>query len=221
MNAGAATRLAVFDLDGTLTRHDTYVSFVGAALRRWPARALRLPAVLVPLLGYACRLLDRGALKGAILHLLLAGLDRRHLDAFAEAFAHAVLERGLHAEARQVLAGHLAAGDRLVLMSASPDLYVPRIGRLLGFHETVCTAVRWNGDRLDGRLAGANCRGAEKSHRLEALKARQPGASVIAYGNSASDLDHMASCEAAVYVNAGPREAERLAAAGIQVVQWH
>lgn len=221
MNGGAATRLAVFDLDGTLTRRDTYVSFVAAALRRWPVRALRLPAVLVPLLGYGCRVLDRGALKGAILHLLLSGLDRRRLEPFAEAFAHDVLARGLHAEAREVLAGHRAAGDHLVLMSASPDLYVPRIGRLLGFHETVCTAVRWDRDVLDGRLAGTNCRGAEKSHRLDALRARHPGASVIAYGNSTSDLDHMESCEAAVYVNARPREAARLAGAGIQVVQWH
>jgi phosphatidylglycerophosphatase C len=105
-------------------------------------------------------------------------------------------------------------------MSASPDLYVPRIGALLGFHESTCTEVRWKGDALDGRLAGPNCRGAEKSHRLQALRSRHPGASVVAYGNTASDLDHMRLCEASVYVNARGSEAGRLAAAGIRVVQW-
>ena len=34
---------------------------------------------------------------------------------------------------------HRARGDRLLLMSASTDLYVPRIGRALGFDETICT----------------------------------------------------------------------------------
>lgn len=221
MSAGAAPRLAVFDLDGTLTRSDTLVAFTAAALKRRPSRLWRLPLIVAPLLGYACGLLDRGALKGAVLHLLFAGLDRRTLDDVAAAFAREVVAARLHGEARATLAAHAGAGERLVLLSASPDLYVPRIGALLGFHETSCTAVRWNGDAFDGRLAGANCRGAEKSHRLQALRARHPGASVIAYGNSAADLDHMRLCDAAVYVNARGRAAEALAASGIRVVQWH
>ncbi len=220
MNAGAPPRLAVFDLDGTVTRSDTLVSFLAAVLMHWPSRMVRLPAVLVPLLGYAFRLLDRGALKGAVMHLLLAGLDRRRLEDIAASFAHEVLDTNLHGEARQIIAAHAAAGDRLVLMSASPDLYVPRIAALLGFHETTCTAVRWDGEAFDGRLAGPNCRGAEKSHRLQALRSRHPDMPVIAYGNSAADLDHMRLCEAAVYVNAKGREAERLSASGIRVVQW-
>ena len=220
MTPGAAARLAVFDLDGTVTRSDTLQFFLAAALRRWPLRLLRLPLLLLPLLGYACLVLDRGALKGSVLHLLLAGLDRRQVDQLAHAFAHDVVATHLHGEARAAIAGHLAAGDRLVLMSASPDVYVPRIATLLGFHECLCTALRWHGEAFDGHLAGPNCRGAEKSHRLTALKARHPGASVIAYGNTASDLDHMRSCEAAVYVNARPGTARKLAATGIHVVQW-
>jgi len=221
MSGGAAPRLAVFDLDGTLTRSDTLVSFVAAVLRRWPSRLLRLPAVLVPLAGYACGVLDRGALKGSVMHLLFAGLTRPQIDELAGEFAAETIRTHLHRESRGVIAAHAAAGDRLVLMSASPDLYVPRIATLLGFHESTCSAVRWAGDIVDGRLAGPNCRGAEKSHRLEALKARHPGASVVAYGNSASDLDHMRRCEAAVYVNARGAEAQRLAASGVRVVQWH
>lgn len=221
MSGGAAPRLAVFDLDGTLTRSDTLVSFIAAALMHWPARMLRLPAVLLPLLGYALRIIDRGALKGAVMHLLLAGLDRRRLEDIAGSFAYEVLDTSLHAEAREVIAAHKAAGDRLVLMSASPDLYVPRIGALLGFDETLCTAVRWEGEAFDGRLAGPNCRGPEKSQRLQVLRSRHPGLAAIAYGNTESDLDHMRLCESAVFVNAGRRLAQRLAATGIDLVQWH
>jgi phosphatidylglycerophosphatase C len=106
-------------------------------------------------------------------------------------------------------------------MSASPDLYVPRIAALLGFDETICTAVRWDGEAFDGRLAGPNCRGPEKSHRLQALRSRHPGLAAVAYGNAESDLDHMRMCDAAVFVNASGRLAQRLAASGIRVVQWH
>lgn len=216
-----APRLAVFDLDGTLTRRDSFIEFLWAALSRWPGRSWRLPLLLGPLLGFALRRLDRGALKGAILHRLFGGLRRAEVDSLSAVFARAIVARSLHREALDVIATHRAAGDRLVLMSASPDLYVPRIADELGFDEASCSAVRWKGEVLDGRLSGANCRGAEKTRRLRELRDAHAGWPAIAYGNSESDLEHMRLCESSVYVNArGPHRA-RLAAEGITLVDWH
>ena len=48
-------------------------------------------------------------------------------------------------DALAALQVHRAAGDHLVLLSASPDLYVPLIGRLLGFERTLCTEIRRGG----------------------------------------------------------------------------
>ena len=76
MTVETGRRLAVFDLDGTLTRGDTFVGFVAAALARWPARLLRLPLLVLPLFGFVLGRLDRGGTKGAILHALFAGLRR-------------------------------------------------------------------------------------------------------------------------------------------------
>jgi phosphatidylglycerophosphatase C len=214
-------RLAVFDLDGTLTRGDTFLQFVAAGLARWPARCWRLPGVVPPLLAFACGLWDRGRLKGALLRCLLGGVRREELEAFAAQFAHRVVSGRLHAQVPGVLARHRDAGDALVLMSASPDIYVPLIGRLLGFERTICTPIRWNADRLDGRLAGPNCRGPVKSQRVMELRREYAGLEVIAYGNTPSDLDHMRGCEAAVYVNARGALRQELQAAGIEVVSWH
>lgn len=214
-------RLAVFDLDGTLSRADTFFPFVTGLLLAQPARWFR--AVLVPLdiLLYLVGRLDRGALKGAILHTLFDGLPRATVVAWAAKFAAGALRDRMHAEGVAALHRHVQAGDHVVVLSASPDLYVPEIGRLLGAHETICTAVRWNGDRLDGRLAGPNRRDHEKARVLQALRAAHPGLSVIAYGNSPPDLVHMAQCEESVYVNATAAEAAGLAARGIRVVSWH
>jgi phosphatidylglycerophosphatase C len=216
-----APRLAVFDLDGTLTRRDTFGPFLQACLARWPLRAARVPLLLGSLAAFAGGTHDRGAFKGGVMHALLGGLDRDALGEAAQAHARDVVRRGLHVEAMEVLAAHRAAGDRLVLMSASPDLYVPLVGRELGFDEVHCTEVRWNGERLDGRLAGANCRDIEKSRRLAALRERHPGMAVIGYGNSGADLDHLRRCESAVYVNAPSRDRAGLEAMGLRLVQWH
>ncbi len=215
-----ARRLAVFDLDGTLTRADSFGPFVLGLLRRHPARALRVPMLLIPALGYLVRLTDRGGLKSAVIRLLFGNLPRDRIDGFAAEYAQRVISQGMYAEAIATLQSHVAAGDHVVLLSASPNLYVPRIGSLLGVNETHCTRIRWNGYRLDGRLEGRNRRDEEKLRVLEQLRAAHPGLPVVAYGNSSPDLVHMRQCEDAVYVNAGTELARHLAAERIRCVNW-
>jgi HAD superfamily hydrolase (TIGR01490 family) len=217
LNSGG---LAVFDLDGTIARHDTFGPFLWGYLWRRP---WRLPRALLALPAAARFGLnrDRGAFKGAVIHALLGGASRASLTRWAAHFVAVLIDRNLYAEALEAIAMHRARGDRLLLMSASTDLYVPRIGQALGFDETICTEVRWRADgRLDGRLATANCRGEEKRRCLAALIARDAPGRVYAYGDSAADLDHMCLAQEAFMVNASPRLAARLAP-HVQAVQWN
>jgi phosphatidylglycerophosphatase C len=216
----SAPRLAIFDLDGTLTRRDSFGPFVLGLLARHPARWLRLPLLLVPLFSYLLRQLDRGALKGAVLHTLFAGLHRQEVQHWAEQYAAHVVPRQMFAEAVSAFRAHLAAGDHVVVLSASPDIYVPSIAKQLGATEVICTAIRWQLDRLDGRLAGPNRRDLEKVRVLTELRRKFPGRQVIAYGNSGADLPHLLQCEAAVFVNANAGLAARLAAKGLRCVHW-
>ena len=115
---------------------------------------------------------------------------------------------------------HRRAGDRLVLLSASPDLYVPRIGALLGFATTICTEMIWHGERLDGALKTLNRRGEEKRRCIEALRAQYPAASIAAYGNSASDLPHLCVATHPLLVNGNSAARREAAARGVPVADW-
>ncbi len=113
----------------------------------------------------------------------------------------------------------------MILLSASPDLYVPRIAELLGFELALCTEIQWYSDprgedRLDGSLKTPNCRGEEKVRRLLALRRAYPGAQVVAYGNSASDLAHMVLAESALLVNGSAGARRAAATLGVPVMQW-
>ncbi|MEO8308932.1 MAG: HAD-IB family hydrolase [Pseudomonadota bacterium] len=211
----------MFDLDGTLTRGDTFKVFAGGLLARNPSRWIRVPLLLIPVLGFALRLIDNGGLKGAVMRVLFSGLRRSEIHAWAQQVARSVVEQRLFPEALAAFRAHLSAGDYTVIMSASPDLYVPLIARALGASECICTPVRWNGERLDGRLAGPNCRGGEKARILERLRQQHPGLPVIGYGNSGADVAHLTRCDEAVYVNARPRIRGRLEQLGFRCVQWH
>jgi phosphatidylglycerophosphatase C len=197
--------LAVFDLDGTITRRDTLGPFLWGYLRRYPRRLLRLLlATPAPFLFLINR--DRGALKGTIIRAALGGLSRETLEHWTDEFVQALIPRALYAEAVAAIARHRAQGDRLLMMSASTDLYVPRIAQMLGFDEVICSRVRWQDDgRLDGRLSSPNCRGQEKRHRLAEVVARDAPDKIYAYGNSGSDLPHMALAHESFLVNAPAR----------------
>lgn len=163
---------------------------------------------------------DRGALKAAFIRAALGGCSRALLEAWTARFVPRLIEHGVWPDALECIARHRAQGDRLVLMSASVDLYVPAIARALGFAEVLCTPLRWRGDTLDGALAGPNCRGAEKARALKELRGRHPGLGVTAYGNARSDLGHLCAADRGVLVNGGPqtrRAAERL---GLTCLTW-
>lgn len=217
--AGAGVPLAVFDLDGTLTRFDTLAPFLARCLLRRPWRLAGLLAVLPSLLLFLINR-DRGALKGSLLHLTLGGLSRDFLQRQATAFVAWLVPHGLFPEALAAIEHHRRAPHRLVLLSASTDLYVPLIGSALGMETVLCTRLRWRADgRLDGRLASANCRGEEKTRQLRALIERERPAAVYAYGNSASDLSHMQLAQEAFLVNATPPRGLPLPGS-VRCVRW-
>lgn len=184
--AGGA--LAVFDLDGTLVRGDTFLPFVvGYARAQRRYRALVTLPVWIGL--YAARLLPDYRAKQRVLMSCFRGESMAAVADFAAGFCERWVRPRLHEPVFARLTDHLAAGHRVVLLSASPDLYVEAVGRALGIDEVVCTRVRCTPGGWDGALDGPNCKGEQKLVRLRThLGAeRWPGES-YAYGDSASDL---------------------------------
>jgi phosphatidylglycerophosphatase C len=213
--------LVVFDLDGTISRHDTLLAYLTGFLRRnasrWPRVLLAVPA----LLGFSLGLVDRGRLKAAMMRAVFGGCSRKVIDAWTAAYVTQFLDRGAFADALTAIAKHRSNADTLVLMSASPDLYVPEIARRLGFTETICTGVLWQGEYLDGALITANCQGAEKARCFVAVCSRYPQLRTVAYANSKSDFDHLRLADEAWIINASSnlrREAER---EQFHCIAWH
>jgi len=213
--------VAVFDLDGTLTWRDTLRPFLCGYVARHPGRLLRFWRLPPAVAAYLLAGRDRALLKSRLIRIAMGGEPRTAVDRWADAYVASLQARGaFRAAALRCLERHRRAGDALILLSASPDLYVPRIGAALGFEWTICTEVRWRGDRLDGALATANRRGEEKGRCLQALRAEFPGRPITAYGDSPADLAYLGLADHGVLVNA--RGAARRAArtVGIAVDAW-
>ena len=225
MPGGRPAGVAVFDLDGTLTWRDTLLPYLAGYAARHPARLLRVWRLGIAL-GQFTVSRDRGLLKSRVIAALMGGVARPEIDAWSATFVEGMLGRRMfRSAALEALERHRAAGDHLILLSASPDLYVPRIGALLQFERTLCTELEWrttpaHGERLGGALLTPNRRGDEKARCIAWLRDQYPGLRLTAYGNSQSDIPHLRIVDQGMLVNgsaAARRQAQRC---GIAVGLW-
>ena len=157
--------LAVYDMDRTVTRRATYTPFLlHCAVRRAPWHLLFLPFVLLSMLAYVARLIDRAKLKEINHHLLLGSkIHPRDLQPLVESFADQQVATNVRPGARKAIARDKADGRRLVLATASYRIYADAIARRLGFDDVIGTgSVTGLDDRVHAKIAGENCYGPAK-----------------------------------------------------------
>jgi len=212
-------RIGLFDLDGTITRHDTLFPLVLRWLARRPWQLARLLLVVPAALRFLFDR-DRAALKQSLLRATMRGTPRAALAEFARGFVRDTIATGSFHDALSTVRRHRDAGHHLVLMSASVDFYVPEFARQLEFDQVISTEVRWKDDRLDGTLTSPNRRGEEKAQCLRALLAVRPDADTYAYGNSASDLPHLKLVRHGMLVNGSLAARREAAELGVSCVDW-
>lgn len=217
---GAPPRVAVFDLDVTLTRYDTFLPFVTGYRdqrpRGWPRVALRS----VRLLAF-WRWRQRSWVKERVLQAFMGGAKRARVEDWADTFTARLCEDALRDHGLRRLREHQDAGDRVILASASFDVYVQRIAELLGIDEVLASRVDWGDNgRLRG-IDGANCRDHEKLRRVRALLGDPAdGAGVTVYSDSHADLPLLSWAEVGVAVWPSRRLVHQVAGLGLEVQRW-
>jgi phosphatidylglycerophosphatase C len=188
--APPAVELAAFDFDGTLTRRDTLLPYLARYLG-WP-RFLGVLLLCSPwLAAYACRLMSNHKAKARLLLVSLGGRREQEIASWAADFAANYLPGQWQADMLARLRQHQQQGHRCVMVSASPGIYLHRVGEMLGLETVLCTELEVKDGALTGRLATPNCYGEEKVRRLQAWLASQGLNTPLVlhvYGDSRGDV---------------------------------
>jgi len=191
MTEQAQRTVAAFDFDGTITRRDTMLPFLSHTVG-WAPTATALAAISVPGIRVAVGRGSRQAAKEALFGRLLTGRPLASLEQAAESFADRLVTDGLRRDTLDRVQAHAAAGHELVVVSASPELWVAPVARRLGFTTVLATRLEVDAaGYLTGRLVGRNCRGPEKVSRLRGWLGDETPL-VLAYGDSRGDREMLA-----------------------------
>jgi HAD superfamily hydrolase (TIGR01490 family) len=131
---------AIFDLDQTLLPYDTQVLLCNHVLAKHPLRRAYLLAFAPAVLVRGTGLISTRTLKRVFLSYL-RGLSGAQLDGLLATFVEEQVMPSLYPEVMAEVERHRAAGRTLILNSASPSFCVEAIGKRLGFHHSIGTAV--------------------------------------------------------------------------------
>jgi HAD superfamily hydrolase (TIGR01490 family) len=227
MLATAAYKIAIYDMDKTITRRATYNGFLAhMALNRAPWRLLFLPLLPLGLLLYLCKIWERRRLKEFSQSLLIGRrVHRSEFEKYLESHADLVLGKNVYHQLIQRVADEKIAGYIHVVATASYALYVDTIAQKLGFEHVIATDLATDDSgHILARIDGHNCYDLAKLGKVKSWMnakgfARQDYF-IRAYSDHISDMPLLEYADEAFATNPHPPLAKAAKAKGWEILDW-
>lgn len=180
--------IAAFDFDKTLTTRDSFIVFLWFSTSI--AQFIKKIFLLTPsVIAYIFGRIGRQELKEKALTLFFKGKSVAEMETLATQFAKEKLPFMIRQEAIERLSWHQEQGHSVVLVSASPEIYLlPWAKKALVSH-VLASRLQIVDGKITGKLDGVNCRGEEKVRRLEEAFGPLNKHTVFAYGDSEGDKE--------------------------------
>ena len=207
--------LAIYDFDGTMLDGDSIVRYIAYAIKQgyespWSIFRQAVNAVSV-LSGLKSIVSGKSsALK------FLKYMDPDLQEEFNRSFCREVLVPRLYPKAIKSMKRHHEEGCHILLVSASPDIYLQYMKEFLPIDKVLASPTEPDG------IVSSSTRGAKKVRRVENWAKEQSfevdWQASWAFGNSIHDLPIMHLCGRPVCIN--PTRRMRKMAVGLPIEHW-
>ena len=202
---GEHTRTAAFfDLDKTIIATSSAYAFGREFLHNGlisPAEALQLSLAKASYMfsGLSSEGMDASRDQ---LTAMVTGWSVEEVRSIARDTMHHVVTPSIYAEARELIRAHRAAGDHVVIVSASATVLVDIIAEELGVEHVIATELA----EKDGRFTGEVLFYCKGPHKAEVLERTAAAANIdlnasYAYSDSATDIPMLEKVGHPVAVN--------------------
>lgn len=188
-------KLVLFDFDGTLTTKDMYTKFI--LFSATPVRLLLGIIFMSPLyLLYKLGVIAPRKLRPVVSFFAFAGRSKQQVDAIGLRYAQSIIPNYLCSHALQTLKLHQQQGAKIVLVSASLDLYLKPWCQMMNI-ELICSQMASNNMRYTGHYLAGDCSCSAKADKVTQQFVLTQFSSVYAYGDTKEDLAMLALADKA------------------------
>ena len=197
------TPFAFFDFDDTLAKGDSIFPFLLYAIKRGYAPKWQLFKAAAGFLRWKIQPSSGRAVKEWTLSFI-KGRTVEEMDELARDFFRDVQQNAFFEDAAPELFRLRQQGAKIVIVSASSDLYMKVLPEFLPIDAVISTTCEVSDGKYTGKI-GKNCKGGEKVQRINAWLKEQ-GLSIdkehsAGYGDSPSDAPMLLLTAAPTLVN--------------------
>ena len=163
-------KLAIFDIDYTITRKETLMEFFKYIVSKDIKNIKFLPRALYSGLMYGVKVYDEKKVKECFLKFI-ENIDETELAKLTKSFYDERLSTILYKDAVNMIKKLKNEGYMVVLISASPEFYVKEFYAIEEVDLIIGTKFTFEGGKFIRKMSGNNCKGEETVRRLnEVLK---------------------------------------------------
>jgi HAD superfamily hydrolase (TIGR01490 family) len=159
-------KLAIFDVDYTMTKKETQIEFYKFMLRKDPKLIVHFPKVIASGLFYALKLIPLRKMKEHFISFI-DGIKEEDMKKHVKQFYDERLSRLLYKDAVDTIRKYKADGYRIYLISASPEFYLTELYKIKEVDKIIGTRYICENEEHRGTMQGENCKGGEKVKRLK------------------------------------------------------
>jgi phosphatidylglycerophosphatase C len=179
--------LVLFDFDGTLTDKDSFIAFLRAtnsAIKFFTGFVLLSPVLILYKLG----VIPNWKAKQIVIRFFYSGMEAEKFFHLGKMFSEKNISMLVKENAIAKLREHIAAGNTVVVVTASLEPYMTEWCRREGV-TLIATRLEVAGNKITGNYNGSNCYGAEKVKRIRESFSLDDFEKIIAYGDSNGDKE--------------------------------
>lgn len=182
------------DLDGTLTLHDTYTKFVLENMKLTKV-VKNIHKLFKMYIQHIFKIINDDDVKKITFKMLFEGYDsEQSIGDFANEIKWNPIVKDMIEKKQE-------EGYKVIIVTASPDIYVKSVCEYLGYDGFISTKTLENGRYLNGLFDGEVCNFGEKPKRIEAFLNGEKPEHTISLGNSSGDFEMLKYCDESYFVN--------------------
>jgi len=158
-------KVALFDIDHTLTSRDTFFLFISYTIKKHPYKIIFLPFLFFVVLLRLFSIIDTTKMKSLSL-VLIKEMNLEKLNRFSKQFVDKSVLKYIKNGARDEIMKYKKDGYTIILASASFEFYIKYIAEYFEADYFFGTRIVTKNDRPLAKIDGKNCKRGEKIIRI-------------------------------------------------------